>query len=77
MRSLREPATSSLHPAITGNVVSFVFIFLSAETEAGSAAPQVHRPDPGYAEPIGAITGRPVVETLIHMPALGMMYRIS
>jgi ATP-dependent helicase/nuclease subunit A len=31
----------------------------------------------GYAEAIQAITGRPVVETLIHMPALGKMYRIS
>jgi ATP-dependent helicase/nuclease subunit A len=31
----------------------------------------------GYAEAIQDITGRPVVETLIHMPALGKMYRIS
>ncbi|WP_432396483.1 UvrD-helicase domain-containing protein [Pseudarthrobacter sp. L19] len=31
----------------------------------------------GYAEAIESITGRPVVETLIHMPALGKMYRIS
>ncbi|MET3203947.1 UNVERIFIED_ORG: ATP-dependent exoDNAse (exonuclease V) beta subunit [Arthrobacter sp. UYEF13] len=31
----------------------------------------------GYAEAIESITGRPVVETLIHMPALGKVYRIS
>ena len=31
----------------------------------------------GYAEAIESITGRPVVETLIHMPALGKMFRIS
>jgi ATP-dependent exoDNAse (exonuclease V) beta subunit len=31
----------------------------------------------GYAEAIQSITGRPVVETLIHMPALGKMFRIS
>lgn len=31
----------------------------------------------GYAEAIQSITGRPVVETLIHMPALGKMYRIN
>ncbi|WP_211877015.1 UvrD-helicase domain-containing protein [Pseudarthrobacter albicanus] len=31
----------------------------------------------GYTEAIQTITGRPVVETLIHMPALGKMYRIS
>lgn len=31
----------------------------------------------GYAEAIESITGRPVVETLIHMPALGKMYRIA
>lgn len=30
----------------------------------------------GYAEAIQDITGRPVIETLIHMPALGRMYRI-
>jgi ATP-dependent exoDNAse (exonuclease V) beta subunit len=30
-----------------------------------------------YAEAIESITGRPVVETLIHMPALGKVYRIS
>ena len=31
----------------------------------------------GYAEAIESITGRPVVETLIHMPALGKVFRIS
>ena len=31
----------------------------------------------GYADAIQSITGRPVVETLIHMPALGKMFRIS
>ncbi|QCB98576.1 hypothetical protein E5206_18060 [Arthrobacter sp. PAMC25564] len=31
----------------------------------------------GYAEAIQSITGRPVVETLIHMPALGKIFRIS
>lgn len=31
----------------------------------------------GYAEAIESNTGRPVVETLIHMPALGKMFRIS
>lgn len=31
----------------------------------------------GYAEAIKSITKRPVVETLIHMPALGKMFRIS
>jgi ATP-dependent exoDNAse (exonuclease V) beta subunit len=31
----------------------------------------------GYAEAIKAITGRPVVEMLIHMPALGKIFRIT
>jgi ATP-dependent exoDNAse (exonuclease V) beta subunit len=31
----------------------------------------------GYAEAIESITGRPVVETLIHMPALGKIFRIT
>ncbi|SDL78765.1 hypothetical protein SAMN04487916_11497 [Arthrobacter sp. ov407] len=31
----------------------------------------------GYAEATESITGRPVVETLIHMPALGKVFRIS
>ncbi|QDY89063.1 hypothetical protein E7Y32_01625 [Arthrobacter sp. UKPF54-2] len=31
----------------------------------------------GYAEAIGSITGRPVVEMLIHMPALGKVFRIG
>jgi ATP-dependent exoDNAse (exonuclease V) beta subunit len=31
----------------------------------------------GYAQAIESITGRPVVETLIHMPALGKIFRIS
>lgn len=31
----------------------------------------------GYTEAIQSMTGRPVVETLIHMPALGKMFRIS
>lgn len=31
----------------------------------------------GYAQAIESITGRPVVETLIHMPALGKMFRIA
>jgi ATP-dependent helicase/nuclease subunit A len=30
-----------------------------------------------YAEAIRSITGRPVIETLIHMPALGKVFRIS
>lgn len=30
-----------------------------------------------YSEAIESVTGRPVVETLIHMPALGKMFRVS